>query len=214
VERGARPAAGPLTSAANGRLKFLYQGRFSPGRGIEELVEAWAGTDGSRCALFLRGPDNAFRRQMMARADELGLLGKSVYFPDAVAEAALVDAAMEADIGIIPYKPDLPGYEFACPNKLSQYLHAGLVVLVNDLPYVQAVLKKAQAGLFYSSREPDTLVQAVERAAGDREWVRRGRENALRYARDRFNWQRFFPTLRRLYTDPAAANAAPLESEI
>jgi glycosyltransferase involved in cell wall biosynthesis len=214
VNHGERPASGPLTLAANGRLKFLFQGRFSPDRGIEELIEAWGRIDGSSCALFLRGPDNACRRQLIARAAELGLLDRSVYFPDAVPEDALVAAAMEADVGIIPYQPNVPNYEFACPNKLSQYLHAGLVVLANDLPYVQAVLNKARAGLFYSSRDRATLVKAIERAAGDPEVVRNGRRNALAYARDHFNWQHFFPTLHRLYTDPAAADALPPEPEV
>ena len=43
---------------ADGRSRFLFQGRFTPGRGIDELIEGWAKVDGNRAALFLRGPDN------------------------------------------------------------------------------------------------------------------------------------------------------------
>src|SRR5439155_10191173 len=116
----------------------------------------------------------------------LGLLGRSVFFLDAVAEAELVAAAAEAEIGIVPYRPLIINDRLSCPNKLSQYLHAGLMVIANDLPYVKSVLTDAQAGLFYNSANLDTLAAVVHRIADDPELLRRSRENALRFAHDCF----------------------------
>ena len=84
----------------------------------------------------------------------------------------LVAAAAEADIGVIPYKPLIRNDRFACPNKLSQYLHAGLMVVTNDLPYVKSVIHDAGAGLSYDSSVPSSLAAVINRIVGDRATAR------------------------------------------
>src|SRR5207248_10079768 len=145
------------------------------------------GVDGSRAALFLRGPDNMWREAALAKAAQLGLLDRSLYFLDAVREDELVAAAAEADVGIIPYKPLIINDRLSCPNKLSQYLHAGLMVVANELPFVKSVLVEAQAGLTYDSAKPNSLVEVVHRIVDDPELLQRSQENAVRFARERFN---------------------------
>ncbi len=200
VETRPKPAKGSeMERLAAGRTRCLFQGRFTRGRGIDELIEGWARIDGGRAALFLRGPDNMWRQAAMALAARLGLLDRSVYFLDAVKEDQLVAAAAEAEIGIIPYKPLIINDRLSCPNKLSQYLHAGLTVIANDLPYVKSVLIEAEAGVFYDSADLDTLAAAVHRVVGDPELLKHSRENAMRFARERFNWQVQAKTLYALY---------------
>lgn len=209
------PVGGIMEKLADGRIKFLFQGRFTPGRGIDELIEGWAAVDAERAALFLRGPDNMWRQAAIERAGQLGLLGRSVYFLDAVREDELVAAAAEADVGIIPYRPLIINDRLSCPNKLSQYLHAGLMVLANDLPYVKSVLSEAEAGLFYNSADLRTLAAAVAQIVDDPERLRRGRENARRFARERFNWQVQGEVLLTLYggvEDLAPVAAMPVPS--
>jgi glycosyltransferase involved in cell wall biosynthesis len=187
-----------MSRLAAGRVRFLFQGRFSARRGLDEIVDAWPGVT-EKAVLFLRGPDNPARRALMTHCKNLGVLGKTVYFLDAVDEDSLIAAATEADVGLIPYKAEVKGYEFACPNKLSQYLHAGLMVLTNDLPYVREVLDDAGSGMHYSSANRETIVRAVDRLASDRDFLNRGRTNARNYARERFNWEAFSSTLYSLY---------------
>ena len=208
----AEPWIAPRPPCRDGAMTGLARGR----RGIEELIAGWARVDADRAALFLRGPDNRWRRSAIELAAGLGLLDRSVYFLDAVAEDQLVCAAAEADIGVIPYKPVILNDRLSCPNKLSQYLHAGLMVIANDLPYVRAVLSEAQAGLFYNSADPASLAAQVAAVLDDPGLVQRGRANALRFARECFNWQvqgEIFDALYRATAahqepEPAAASQA------
>jgi glycosyltransferase involved in cell wall biosynthesis len=204
----APPPGSEMAKIAQGRVRFLFQGRFTPGRGIDELIEGWAQIDAGRAALFLRGPDNMWRQAAIEHAARLGLLDRGIYFLDAVGEDDLVSAAAEADVGIIPYKPLILNDRLSCPNKLSQYLHAGLVVLANDLPYVQSVLSEAEAGVFYSSADLRTLGDAVGRILDDPAVLRQGRLSALRFARETFNWQIQSETLYALYQGDEAHEAA------
>ena len=64
-----------------------------PARGIDEIIRGWQLVDGQKSALFLRGPDNAWRQRAIRMAADLGLLERSIYFLDAVSEAELVAAA-------------------------------------------------------------------------------------------------------------------------
>jgi glycosyltransferase involved in cell wall biosynthesis len=200
-----RPVGTQMEELAVGRCKFLFQGRFTPGRGIDELITAWAKVDSTRAALFLRGPDNMWRRDAMTLASELGLLDDGIYFLDAVTEDQLIAAAAEADVGIIPYRPLIINDRLCCPNKLSQYLHAGLMVVANELTFVKLLLAEAEAGLTYDSARPDSFVEIVRRILDDPELLRRSQQNALRFARERFNWQIEGEKLYGLYYRPEQA---------
>ena len=132
-----------MTSAARGRIKVLFQGDSPTDAGSRNSSRAgrrWMATE-QRCSCA----DRTTRRDSQpsnwrARciAGQIGLL------PGSGPEDMLVAAAAEADIGVIPYRPLIRNDRFACPNKLSQYLHAGLMVVTNDLPYVKSVIHDAR----------------------------------------------------------------------
>jgi glycosyltransferase involved in cell wall biosynthesis len=203
-----RALRSPMTDLAAGRVRFLFQGRFARERGLEEVISAWAGVDGEKAALFLRGPQDPPREHLEQLARSLGLLGKSIYFLEPVVEEELVAASAEADVGLIPYKGAVAGYRYACPNKLSQYLHAGLAVLSNDLPYVRAVVEESNAGVIYSDNRPESLVAAVHKLSGDSQGLAKLRANAVRYAYEKFNWQAFADTLYNLYASAGPTGAS------
>lgn len=198
------PHSGELGALAGDRVRFLFQGGFAADRGIEEMIRAWRHVDGSRAALFLRGPRNALRDACGQLARELGLLGRSVYVLEPVPEEELVSASMEADVGVIPYQPTILNHKYCCPNKLSQYLQAGLMILCNDLPYVKQVVAEAGAGLAFDTRDEASVVEAVRRATEDRELRERCGRNGRAHARRVFNWQQFYPVLEAAYLGTAA----------
>jgi glycosyltransferase involved in cell wall biosynthesis len=187
-----------MSLLAEGRLRLLYQGTFGEGRGLEEVLREWGQVDGTKIALFLRGPRNMWLERVEALAEELGLLGKSVYVLPAVLEKDLIGAAQEADIGLIPYKGEELSYRFAGPNKLSQYLHAGLAILGNRLPYVDEIIREGQCGLCYDVRKKGSLAEAVTTLVADRAMVERFKKNSLAFSQSEYNWERYEPTLLKL----------------
>lgn len=193
------PMRSAMTELAAGRLKCLVQGRYSPKRGMEEVIEGWRHVDPAKAALFLRGPENEHSRRGRELAARLGLLDRSVYFLPAVTEDELVPAAAEADIGIIPYLSDFVIYEYACPNKLAQYMHAGLALLSNDLAYVRSVIEWGHAGLIYRAADSGSLAAAVHRLADDMDLRLQLKRSAADFARDTFNWQAYSPIFDALY---------------
>ena len=195
-----------IKALSEGRVSFLFQGSFAPQRGLEELIVAWKGVDPSRAALFLRGHENPSKRALRELASEAGLLNEGVYFLDAVKVEDLVAASGEADVGVIPYKADLPGYKFACPNKLSQYLHAGVAVLSNNIPYVRSVIEAGDCGAVYDGEDAESIVRVVEEIAGCEHRLEQLKHNAKDYGRRVFNWQVQSDALNRILANFAETN--------
>jgi glycosyltransferase involved in cell wall biosynthesis len=184
-------AAGEMSSLAADRLKLLYQGNFAEGRGLEEVLREWRHVDGTRAALFLRGLQNPWRDRIETIAREAGLLGKSVYILPPVLERDLIPAAAEADLGLIPYKVESKAYRFACPNKLSQYLHAGLAIVANSIPFVRGMVEEQGIGVWYDSDQAGSFARVVNRLSADPAEVSRLRTRAAATARDAYCWEKY-----------------------
>ena len=126
-----------------------------------------------------------------------------MFFLEAVDVDDLVAASAEADVGVIPYKANLPAYKFACPNKLSQYLHAGVAVLSNNIPYVRSIIEAGDCGAVYDVDDAVSIVHVVEEMAGSGRLLERLKHNAKDYGRRVFNWQVQSRPLDRIMTNLA-----------
>jgi glycosyltransferase involved in cell wall biosynthesis len=206
--RPARPPT-PLNTGvdalAAGRLKVLYQGSFAPGRGLEEVIEAWRQVDGRLAALFLRGPPSPVRDDIERRARGYGLLGQSVFILEPVLERDLISGAAEGDAGLIPYKTESPAYRVACPNKLSQYIHAGAAVIANRIPFVEDLVNENQIGLCYDVDNPRSFVYAVHLLAGNRVVIDRYKHASRHLSQHGYSWERYEGRLLSLVRSVAGA---------
>jgi glycosyltransferase involved in cell wall biosynthesis len=178
-ERAARPA--DLT------VRFLFQGNFAPHRGLEQLIRGWVKVD-PRAVLLLRGPDNAFKQQMVNLARSLGLADIRVLFPVAVSTDQLISAAQaDGDVGLVPYTAAGANYANCSPNKLSQYMSAGLPILANATNFVTEVIESAQCGIVVDFQREANLVEAVVELCDDN-FRKRCSDNALAYFKRSYNW--------------------------
>jgi glycosyltransferase involved in cell wall biosynthesis len=124
---------------------FLFQGGFSRGRGLDLLINAWADT-ADQAILLLRGRDSEYKSEMIELAGKTGLLGSRIFFPEPVDEADMIRSASEADVGVAPYPPTNTLYAHCSPNKLSQYMAAGIPILANDTNFVRNVITEGRCG--------------------------------------------------------------------
>lgn len=194
---------GPLTaehgaSLHNG-IRFIFQGIFAPGRGLEELITGWSKISDQGAMLFLRGPDNEFKRAYIELAEKLGVWGKTVFFIPPVEERQLVPALYGFDVGIIPYLPLGPNNTHCCPNKLSQYMQAGVAVMSNRLEFVSNFLAENDVGCSYSSDDPNSVRTVAEFLRNNPDRVQQFKDNARRVASELFNWEAVSPPLYRPY---------------
>lgn len=169
-------------------VRFLLQGRIVPGRGFEDFLRAWARIEEDRAVLILRAPMNEYFRQLCDGSRTLIDEGR-ILIADAVAEDQLVGAASEADVGVIPYRGPNLNHVYACPNKLSQYMQAGLAILCSsEMEYVSEIVSRYECGLNYDPSKPEHLREIVRLIVNDRELLSSMKENAHKAACTEYNW--------------------------
>jgi glycosyltransferase involved in cell wall biosynthesis len=163
------------------RIRVLYHGIIVPGRGLEIAIDSVAQWR-SEFELTLRGPDNPeFTPALRARIVDRGLEGRVVLAP-AVPMTELVQEATAFDIGFFA----LPGHsrhnEFALPNKIFEYIMAGLCLCATELPEIAGLIREYELGVTIST--PDPAAIAVTINSLDRIRIDDHKRNALIAARE------------------------------
>jgi glycosyltransferase involved in cell wall biosynthesis len=170
-------------------IKFLFQGNVSVGRGIEEFLDLWSRLEDDRAILILRAPQNDYHRYLQSRFRGEIKAGRIVISPS-VAESDLIPVASLADVGVIPYGGPSLNHIFACPNKLSQYMHAGLAIFCNqDMEFVCNMVRRYECGLTYNANEPEIVISAVQSLINAPQHLQSMKNNAYKAARSEFNWE-------------------------
>ncbi|MCC6618106.1 MAG: glycosyltransferase family 4 protein [Chloroflexi bacterium] len=174
----------------------LYLGGLMAGRGLEQLVDAVALVP--EVQLVLLG-DGALAPALRQRSADRAI-SQRVHVLPPVPPDEVVAWARSADIGVSPIVPSCLNYRYSLPNKLFQYMAAGLPVVASDLPQVREVVTDARCGMVVDTRRPEAMASAIgqllaDPAAGD--LGRRGAEAV----RDRYHWGVAGQRLLDLYAD-------------
>ena len=145
------------------RRILLFQGGFSPNRNLEALVSAFRHVECPDVDLVMMGFGD-FGEKLKARAKQAGLLGKRVHFLPAVPQSELLQHSASADLGIIPYPHvDLNSY-YCTPNKLFEFIQAGLPILANDSPELNRFVRDNELGMTAKMSGPRRIAAAVDTA--------------------------------------------------
>ncbi len=166
-------------------VEVLYHGIVFSTRGLEACVRSVAKWR-PEFRLTIRGPaSREYRATLESLIAELGLTDRVRLVPP-VPMIDLVREASRFDVGLFA----LPGHSrhnrFALPNKLFEYVMAGLAVCVSDLPEMARVVREYDLGVLIGAVEPDAIAMAVNGL--DRARIDHCKKRALDAARQ-LNWE-------------------------
>jgi len=181
-------AAAEHRLAQREHVVFIFLGVFTTGRGIEDLIAAWSHVD-RRGLLVLQGPEGSFRSDMIELARSHGMLDEQVFFPPAVDTSELIDAARQADVGIIPYAPSSINNRYCSPNKLSQYMAAGLPIVANETEFVKSIILDSGAGVTVDFKDRQAFASVIDDLIEDRGRIAEMSRRAYRYFDEKFHWE-------------------------
>jgi glycosyltransferase involved in cell wall biosynthesis len=127
------------------------------GRGAEELVEAMKLVDGA--VLLIIGGGDVWP-VLKKKVADLGLSDR-VILKNKMPPADLFHYTANADLGISIDKPTNRNYLFSLPNKLFDYIHAGVPVLCSRLPEIEKLVSEFQVGEFIDSHGPEHITERL-----------------------------------------------------
>jgi glycosyltransferase involved in cell wall biosynthesis len=157
-------------------------------RGVADGIEAVArmARAGRPITLRLIG-DGRDRPLFERRAAELGVAGLQVEFLGQMLNRAALEVVAQADVGLVPHYAD-DSWNTTIPNKLFDYFAAGLPVVTSDAIPAARVVREAEAGLVYRSRDTDDLAAQLERLRDPALRTRLG-EAGRHAVLSRHNWE-------------------------
>ena len=164
---------------------LLMQGGLTNGRNIETLVGAMdlVGNPDIHLVIVGEGPLRGRLDAMAAR----GRAGARVHLHERVAQAELLAHTAAADAGVIPYQPTCLNNYYCTPNKLFEFIAAGVAVLSSDLPEVRRIVDERQIGLLADLSREELAAKAIEAVFSDTARLARWRANAAAASAE-VNW--------------------------
>lgn len=153
-------------------------------RGAEELVEGMQYTN-DILLLIIGGGDVIDKLKKMVKELQLE---KTVRFIPKVPFETLYQYTVNADIGITIDKNTNINYLYSLPNKLFDYIHAGIPILASRLPEIEKIIKQYEIGAFIESHEPEHIASCLNNALKQQDVLDRWKEN-LKFAKEQLNWE-------------------------
>ena len=176
------------------RLDIVYLGLLEIPRGVGELLQAAAILRKANVPFRLRIVGDGRDRQLLeAEARELGLTNANVEFLGRLEHERALQVVSSAQIGIVPHHAD-EAWNTTIPNKLFDYMAAGLAVVSSDAIPPARILAETNAGLIFRSGDARSLAQALiklRNVAIRKRIAAAGRDAVAR----KYNWENDTATL-------------------
>lgn len=183
---------------------ILYQGWLvANGRNLESLIQAMKQVNDG-ITLILMGYGEADKLATLAA--NLGL-SQRVRFVPAKDQSELLFWTASADVGIIPYgKADI-NTTYASPNKLYEFIQAGLPILAPNLPYIRSVVEGEAIGLVRDLHDPESFARAIAEIFSDPARLQQFRTR-MQAVRARYSWKAQETSLLAIYDRTMGRTAA------
>ncbi len=174
----------------------LYQGYLQPNRGLDRLVRAAPFLE-QDIVIVLMGKNCGVQLEALIASE--GVADRVKILPP-VPHAELLDWTASADIGLNVASPDHSlNVRYFLPNKLFEYLMAGLPVLTSPLEAIVEIVETYDVGQVLHSLAPADISEAINKMLADPVSLARKRSNALEAAKNEFYWEKERVQLIQLY---------------
>lgn len=139
----------------------LHQGAPAIGRGCEVLIDA-VGQVPDVQLVFLGDGTAEHVGSLATRAAEGPARGR-VHFAPAVPLSGLLAETAQADVGVTLLQDTCENHRLALPNKLFEYLAAGIPVVGSDLPEISRVIDGYRVGATVAQDDAVAVAAGIRR---------------------------------------------------
>jgi glycosyltransferase involved in cell wall biosynthesis len=195
---------------AAGPLQLVYLGLLEIPRGVGELLEATALLRDQSVDVQLRiVGDGRDRGLLEQQARERNLDTRHVEFLGRLEHADALAVVASSQVGIVPHHAD-EAWNTTIPNKLFDYMAAGLAVISSDAAPPTRILEETGAGVIFEAGNARSLAAAILQVRESGVRVALGAAGRMAVL-DHYNWETETARMLRMLEQvaPGAAAVAP-----
>lgn len=162
---------------------IIYQGAINVNRGIETMVKSMQYIDNA--TLLIVGNGDVFEEiQLLIKQlqlnDKVKMLGEVPFEKlHHYTQQAVLGLSLEEDVGL--------NYRLALPNKLFDYIHAEIPVLVSNLPEMSKLVTHYQIGEIAESNNPERIAEQITNMLKNPKQLQIWKTNT-KIAKQELNW--------------------------
>ncbi len=175
---------------------LLYSGFITFNRGIEKMIQSLRYLPD--CYLVFMGyGTEKYKKQLLKIILQSGLESRVAFYGPVPSDEVVMYAA-GADLGVAPIENSCLSYYYCSPNKVFEYINAGLAVVASDFPELRKVIYKHDIGCTFDPNDPRDIARAVTYVFEDVERWRRMKQNTIAASKC-YNWENESEKLLNLY---------------
>jgi len=163
-------------------------------RGAEELIDAIQLMENT--LLIFVGSGDVIE-QLKQKVNQKKLENKVLFFGKRP-YAELMNFTRISDVGVSLDKDTNINYRYSLPNKIFDYINAGIPMLVSDLPEIKKIVESYDVGLICPNHEPKIIAEYLDKILKNESVYNRLKQNT-KIAAQELSWQSECKVLEKIY---------------
>lgn len=163
--------------------EVVYVGGISKIRGIEQVVQAMALTDNVRLNLAGQFSEKSVeggvkKYKSWSNVNELGFLNRQ----------EVNQVLAQSKVGLVTFLP-VPNHINAQPNKMFEYMSAGIPIITSNFPLWREIVEGAECGLCIDPLDPSAIAKAIEYLIDHSDEAEQMGKNGRLAVEEKYNWR-------------------------
>lgn len=136
---------------------ILYQGVLNPGRGLKPMIKALHFINNLDLIIIGYGKVEEELKTFVAEQN----MNDRVHFLGRISRDKLFNYTKLATLGMVLEEPLGLSFQYSLPNKLFDYIHAGIPIVAGNLPEISRIINQYNVGVLVDDYQPETIASTI-----------------------------------------------------